>query len=85
MWNEDAGTGGNGIVTSPVNDNRSGNCPVCQKPAVAAHKPFCSPRCQDLDLGKWLNGSYAIPAVEPPDEGDLEEILREAGQLPDEE
>ena len=73
-------------MTSPVNDNRSqpeqvGICPICQKPAIVAHKPFCSPRCQDLDLGRWLDGKYAIPATEPPDEADLEEILRESGRL----
>ena len=36
-------------------------CPVCQKPVAAAYKPFCSRRCADVDLGRWLNGSYAIP------------------------
>lgn len=36
-------------------------CPVCGTDAVAAHHPFCSPRCQDVDLGRWLKGNYAIP------------------------
>jgi uncharacterized protein len=67
-------------MTAPVNDNRTGTCPICQKEASASHKPFCSTRCKDVDLGRWLNGGYAIPAVEPPDEGDLEEALREAFQ-----
>ena len=45
-------------------------CPQCGKPRTQAYRPFCSKRCRDLDLGKWLDGSYAIPAVEeePPDE-----------------
>jgi endogenous inhibitor of DNA gyrase (YacG/DUF329 family) len=37
-------------------------CPICGKPAVAAFKPFCSKRCADVDLNRWLSGSYAIPA-----------------------
>ncbi len=36
-------------------------CPVCDKAAVASHHPFCSARCQDVDLGRWLKGNYAIP------------------------
>ena len=36
-------------------------CPVCGADAVAARHPFCSSRCQDVDLGRWLKGNYAIP------------------------
>ncbi len=43
-------------------------CPVCSAPPVAAYAPFCSKRCADVDLGRWLNGSYAIPAVEAEDD-----------------
>ncbi|HEY8572822.1 DNA gyrase inhibitor YacG [Phenylobacterium sp.] len=43
-------------------------CPICRKPAVAEYRPFCSRRCADVDLQKWLTGSYAVPAVES-DEG----------------
>ena len=39
-------------------------CPICGKPSVRAFYPFDSKRCADIDLGKWLSGSYAIPAVE---------------------
>lgn len=37
-------------------------CPICGKLPVAAYKPFCSRRCADVDLGRWLNGDYAVPA-----------------------
>ena len=37
------------------------SCPVCNKPTAPAHKPFCSKRCADVDLNRWLSGSYAIP------------------------
>jgi hypothetical protein len=42
-------------------------CAVCGKPQVARFRPFCSKRCADVDLAKWLRGGYAIPAEEPPD------------------
>ena len=49
-------------------------CPICGKPAVEKYRPFCSRRCADIDLGKWLTGAYAIPATEEdaPDEDDIE-------------
>jgi endogenous inhibitor of DNA gyrase (YacG/DUF329 family) len=37
-------------------------CPICKKPATAEHKPFCSKRCADIDLGRWLTESYTLPA-----------------------
>ncbi|MCJ7871765.1 DNA gyrase inhibitor YacG [Phaeobacter sp. J2-8] len=40
------------------------NCPMCQNPADPKYRPFCSKRCADLDLAKWLNGSYAVPMQE---------------------
>lgn len=39
-------------------------CPICGKPAAPAYRPFCSQRCADVDLGRWLKGSYAVPAEE---------------------
>jgi endogenous inhibitor of DNA gyrase (YacG/DUF329 family) len=36
-------------------------CPICGKPATETSKPFCSERCRDVDLNRWLSGSYAIP------------------------
>jgi uncharacterized protein len=36
-------------------------CPICGKLATQAFRPFCSQRCQDVDLNRWLSGSYAIP------------------------
>ncbi|MCL4189299.1 MAG: DNA gyrase inhibitor YacG [Rhodobacteraceae bacterium] len=38
-------------------------CPVCGRPAEARFRPFCSRRCADVDLGRWLTGRYAIPAA----------------------
>jgi len=43
-------------------------CAICGKPVDAAYRPFCSRRCADVDLQRWLTGRYAVPAEEP-DEG----------------
>lgn len=39
-------------------------CPICGKPAQPQYRPFCSKRCADVDLQRWLTGAYAVPAVE---------------------
>ena len=43
-------------------------CPICGKPASEASTPFCSERCRDVDLNRWLSGSYAIPGRKDADE-----------------
>lgn len=58
-------------------------CPICGKPGVPAYRPFCSLRCADVDLGRWLNGSYAIPVVdEEPDEEELADAPADADVWP---
>ncbi|WP_408587252.1 DNA gyrase inhibitor YacG [Novosphingobium sp.] len=47
------------MTTSPAPKTRS--CPICGKPRSEAHTPFCSPRCRDRDLVRWLDDGYAIP------------------------
>ncbi len=37
------------------------SCPICQKSTSERYRPFCSKRCADVDLGRWVTGSYAIP------------------------
>ena len=51
-------------------------CAICGKPVDPAYRPFCSRRCADVDLQRWLSGGYAIPAEEDeglPDEDSSEE------------
>ena len=36
-------------------------CPICGKPQSEATRPFCSSRCRDVDLNRWLSGKYVIP------------------------
>lgn len=39
-------------------------CPICGEPATPEARPFCSARCKDVDLNRWLSDGYAIPSVE---------------------
>ncbi len=43
------------------------SCPICGRASDAKYRPFCSARCADIDLAKWLSGSYAIPSDDPED------------------
>jgi hypothetical protein len=43
-------------------------CPICGKPAAEASRPFCSERCRDVDLNRWLSNSYAIPGAKDDDQ-----------------
>lgn len=45
------------------------SCPVCSRPPARRYAPFCSKRCSDVDLGRWLNEGYAIPIL-PADDPD---------------
>ena len=53
-------------------------CPICGKPTPERFRPFCSRRCADIDLGRWLGGDYAVPVVETDedDESALEDASR---------
>lgn len=61
-------------MTDSEKPKKTPRCPQCGKPRVQDFRPFCSARCRDLDLGKWLNGAYAIPAVEADEEFPEEDI-----------
>ena len=63
---------------------RRGKCPICGSPTEHRYRPFCSRRCADIDLGRWFNGSYAVPVVEP-DEDDPDEFDETADEAGDED
>lgn len=46
---------------------RARPCPICGALSVARYYPFCSKRCADIDLHRWLSEGYAIPATEDDD------------------
>ena len=77
-------------MSAPANDNTSDQdaktslagktkCPICDAPTVTDFRPFCSRRCADLDLSRWLNGVYAVPARpdEDMDDADLDAMIEE--------
>ena len=53
------------------------SCPICGGESQKNYRPFCSKRCADIDLGKWLNGAYSVPSEDPED---IENALEEAGR-----
>ncbi len=57
------GKNGSGVEASSVK-----GCPNCGKSADEKFRPFCSKRCADVDLHRWLSGAYAIPVKEDEDE-----------------
>lgn len=48
-----------------------GRCPICGKPARLETRPFCSARCRDVDLARWLGGVYRVPGEPLGEVGDL--------------
>jgi endogenous inhibitor of DNA gyrase (YacG/DUF329 family) len=53
-------------------------CPICGKPTDERLKPFCSRRCADVDLHRWLSGVYAVPVTEDEEE---DERRDEGGEM----
>lgn len=48
-------------------------CPICGKPATGDNYPFCSTRCADLDLHRWLSGVYVVPGASEPEGTDRDD------------
>jgi uncharacterized protein len=55
-------------AANPADPPKTRRCPICGKPRSARYDPFCSRRCADVDLHRWLKGAYVIPGAEPPRE-----------------
>ena len=58
-------------------------CPICEKEKNAAFRPFCSKRCSDVDLAKWLGGGYAIASTDPDDMDELIDALEKTAEDPE--
>lgn len=54
-------------------------CPICGCEAKPRSEnksfPFCNPRCQTIDLGKWMNEEYRVPTEDDDDDGE-DEVVR---------
>ena len=58
-------------ATPPLRAVRmAAKCPVCGKDVAASYRPFCSKRCADIDLGRWLKESYRVETDEAPNDED---------------
>jgi endogenous inhibitor of DNA gyrase (YacG/DUF329 family) len=55
-------------MPDPKTKNAARKCPICGKATDAAFSPFCSKRCSDIDLNRWLSGVYSVPVTENYDE-----------------
>lgn len=51
-------------------------CPICGRALHADFRPFCSERCREVDLGRWLGGVYRVPVDDP--DADPEELPGQA-------
>jgi endogenous inhibitor of DNA gyrase (YacG/DUF329 family) len=70
--------GGEGEAKEPTR-----SCPICGKPTAFATRPFCSNRCADVDLYRWLGGAYAIPADDETQPAELGADSQHAAKLPE--
>ena len=55
----------------PPENKSFGRCLNCGQPRRQRYRPFCSKRCADLDLGRWLKGAYRIESSDGLDDEDL--------------
>ena len=61
------------MAQSPSETRSRKACPICGKPVERMFKPFCSKRCADVDLNRWLSGVYAVPVTEDEEEDERRE------------
>ncbi|GAB1582798.1 MULTISPECIES: DNA gyrase inhibitor YacG [Phyllobacteriaceae] len=67
-----------GAKVTPLRPTRP--CPECGKPSSREDYPFCSRRCRNIDLNRWLSGAYVIPAVESADDSDDSDNNSDSGE-----
>jgi uncharacterized protein len=68
------------MAETKIANPATGKCPICGKPADAVLRPFCSKRCSDVDLHRWLSGVYVVPVTQDEEE---DERRQEAEQEQD--
>ena len=61
--------------------NKAKRCPTCGADANSETRPFCSKRCAYIDLGRWFQGAYAIPAVDAVDDSIIDAELAASDKL----
>lgn len=58
-------------MQDPTASRPTPRCPICGQPTAEPFRPFCSKRCADVDLNRWLSGVYVVPGKEDEDEDGL--------------
>jgi endogenous inhibitor of DNA gyrase (YacG/DUF329 family) len=58
--------------TSSAAPRAAAGCPICGRPVEPKYKPFCSARCADVDLNRWLGGVYRVAVDDP--EAEIEDL-----------
>ncbi len=76
MAQKSAITSSNNTPDSTSTGAHTGRCSICKAPTVAELHPFCSRRCADVDLARWLGGGYVIPDGGQDGDEDDEQIAR---------
>jgi endogenous inhibitor of DNA gyrase (YacG/DUF329 family) len=61
------------MAQSDAPTTAGGKCPICSRPTEHTYRPFCSRRCADVDLSRWLRGTYAIPDEAEDEDGERPE------------
>jgi uncharacterized protein len=59
---------------------KGGRCSICGAPIDPALRPFCSKRCADIDLSRWLNESYAVPGGDTDADEDGDDAIAARGE-----
>jgi len=57
-------------------------CFICERqfdPQLSPAMPFCSERCRQIDLGRWLGESYSVPFLRQ-NEDEAEDAPRDLSQ-----
>ncbi len=57
------------VRAGPGTPAKPARCPICGRPSEDSYRPFCSRRCADVDLARWLRGAYAIPDKSESEDG----------------
>ena len=68
--------------TLKTSSSRGPKCPICGEPTVTGFRPFCSRRCADVDLSRWMNGVYAIPVTDADADEDGDDVGAEMAAYP---
>mgnify|MGYP000386123349 CR=1 FL=1 len=68
------------MASKQQQSSAQGRCPICGAKSETAYRPFCSARCRDVDLGRWLGGGYAIAGGQADADEDGEEAAAQQGR-----